>query len=142
MNSKNKLLFSFVFSCLTFLVLDVKGQGSVILEETGSISTMMEKFVKFNLQNGMVDGYRIQIITTTDRREMDEARKNFLRLFPSLPITWKHIAPNYQVRVGAYWNKNDAISAIHDIRRHFPMSTPVSELIDKKEFLLIESNTK
>ena len=128
-----------IFILNTFLLLavssEINAQGIVNFHENGNITSLMEQFLAFNMQNAMIPGFKIQIISTTDRREMDETRQKFSNLYPTLPISWKHIAPNYQVRVGAYRTKSDLMAVINDIRRNFPMSTPVADMIDKKDLI-------
>ena len=133
-----KQKFKFTFILLLFLSginYQLCSQGKVTFEETESISNLMDQFLAYNLQNAMIPGFKIQIISTSDRREMDDARARFVRLFPNYAISWKHIAPNYQVLVGAFRTKSDLMGNINDVRRHFPMSTPVSDMIDKKDLI-------
>ena len=136
---KMKIKIHKISILLTFIFLaansEIKAQGSVNFQENGNITSLMEQFLAFNLQNAMIPGFKIQIISTTDRREMDETRQKFSSLYPTLPVSWKHIAPNYQVRVGAYRTKSDLMAVINDIRRNFPMSTPVADMIDKKDLI-------
>ena len=131
-----KLKFILVFTLLIMSThITLFGQGRVSFDETGNISQLMDQFLAYNMQNALIPGYKIQIISTTDRREMDEARAKFIRLFPNYAISWKHIAPNYQVLVGAFRTKSDLMDYINDVRRHFPMSTPVADMIDKKDLI-------
>jgi hypothetical protein len=113
----------------------VSGQGKVNFIEEPKVGAMISKFLAYNLNNSTIPGYKIQIINTTDRREMDNARYRFSNLFASMPISWKHVAPNYIVRVGAYRTKSELFNDIQEIRKYFPMSTPVVDVIEKKDLI-------
>jgi hypothetical protein len=113
----------------------LSGQGKVTFQEEDGVASLMNKFLAYNISNSTIPGYKIQIISTTDRREMDAIRYKFSSLFASTPIAWKHLAPNYIVRVGAYRSKADLLTDIQEIRKYFPMSTPVVDVIEKKDLI-------
>jgi len=111
------------------------GQGDVVFHENAMITNLMNRFLAFNTEHSTITGWKIQIISTNDRREMDEVRSKFMNLFPGTPVVWKHVVPNYQVRVGSFRTKTELMDMMQDIRRSFPMSTPVIDNIEKKDLI-------
>ena len=94
----NFLLIVFIF----LIGLKAIGQKNVNLTASTSVNMMMEKFVTQGKSNETIKAWRIQIITTDDRREMEKAKSMFSSLYPNINVDWKHVAPYYQVRVGYY----------------------------------------
>lgn len=139
---KKRLLFGpafqkwilFVFILLSMFNKSV-AQGQVNFHENAMVSNLMNRFLAYNMEHTTIPGWKIQIISTNDRREMDEARSKFGYLFPGIPVVWKHVVPNYQVRVGAFRTKTELMDMMQDIRRSFPMSTPVIDNIEKKDLI-------
>lgn len=113
-------------------------QGKVVFEETREVHDLMSKYMSYNIRNSTIQGWRIQIVSTSDRRSMDEARSRFNNIYPSMSVSWKHVPPNYQVRAGAFRTKSELMSVMEDVRRNFPMSTPVIDNIDKKDLIPYE----
>ena len=97
------------------------------IKEDPIISNMMEKFSEFNKQKKTTTGWRIQIASTTDRRQMDETVKNFGRNFPDIPLTWIHAKPYYQVRVGAYKHKIESLRLLNTVKVDYPTAYPVQD---------------
>ena len=118
-----------------FACINLTGQGEVTFHENAQVTNLMNRFLSYNLEHATIIGWKIQILSTTDRREMDEARSKFVYLFPGIPITWKHVVPNYQVRVGSFRTKTELMDMMQDIRRNFPMASPVIDNINKKDLI-------
>jgi len=131
---KTLLVVVFCFSAMSMAF----SQGRVLFTETSEIQDLMNKYMNYNIRNSTIDGFRIQIISTSDRRAMDEARSRFNNIYPSMSVSWKHVPPNYQVRVGAFRTKSELMNVMEDIRRNFPMSTSVHDNIEKKDLIPYE----
>jgi hypothetical protein len=115
-----------IFTICLLLNLNVFAQ-KVKIQEDPIISNMMSKFAEFNKQKKTTTGWRIQIASTTDRRQMEETVKNFERNFPDVPLTWIHAKPYYQVRVGAYKNKIESLRLLNTVKVDYPTAYPVQD---------------
>jgi len=113
----------------------VIGQGSVTVNTSPSIDQMMDKFTATNKANTSIKGWRIQIITTDDRRKMEAARGKFSGLYPDVEVQWKHVAPYYRVKVGAYENKMQLMGFLLELKKNFPGVIPVMDNIKKTELV-------
>ena len=111
------------------------GQGQVNITYDKDIQRMKEKFVQENNQQDEIKGWRIQIITTNDRRKMEQAIRKFSSLYLGTDLTWNHVPPYYRVKVGAFANKLDLMAILLDLKRDFPGVIPIMESIKKSELI-------
>lgn len=128
-----KYFLIIIFSILLFSV-DIDAQ-SVTFNETYDVSSMMDRYTSNNKATSTIKGWRIQIISTNDRRAMESALSKFSGMFPDMETSWKHMAPYYQVRVGAYENKTNLMAFLTQIKADFPLATPIVDEIEKTEFV-------
>ena len=123
---------------LTFVVnLTVFAQvpGKVVFEEQASVSRAFENFVAKNRAEPTIRGWRIQIISTDDRREMENIRGRFAALYPGVPSAWKHVSPYYHIRVGAYRTKNEMMQFLTEIKKQFPAAIPAQDDVQKYDLI-------
>lgn len=106
-------------------------QHSITLNSSASVDNLMEAFVEKGKSEETIKAWRIQIITTDDRRAMEQAMGTFAALYPGVPMDWKHVAPYYQVRVGYYETKNKMMPFLLDVKKTFNSATPVYDQVNK-----------
>lgn len=121
--------------CLWFFSQDAMAQIS--FNESPGISRLMDQWIATNRVKDNLRGWRIQIITTADRREMDAAIAKFNSLYPARKIEWEHIVPYYKVKVGAYEKKMDLMPFLLELKRDFPSVIPIMDDIPKNQFIKI-----
>lgn len=121
-------------SCL-FTSLSMYGQGQVTVNTSATISQMMDQFTSTNMEEKTIKGWRIQIITTNDRRKMETARGKFASMHPDVEVKWNHVAPYYRVKVGAYENKMQLMGFLLELKNNFPGVIPVMDNIRKSELV-------
>lgn len=124
----------FIFMMASFLS-SSKLNAQVTLQEEPAITRLMQVFKSKNAQSPIIRAWRIQIITTSDRREMETAYKKFEMLYPQIDYQWEHNPPYYQVKIGAFEKKDDLESFLLELKREFPLSIPVQDDIEKKDLL-------
>jgi len=133
-----KSLFQILLPFLFLLIFGshLLNAQQVVINEEESISDLMEKYTTWEKEETKVNGWRIQIINTDDRRKMEKALSDFRHYFPNVSYTkWKQVSPYYKVIIGAYDSKLDVLAFLQDIKKHFPSAIPVIEKIDEKEVL-------
>ena len=69
----------------------------------------MDRFVEINKAKANVDGWRIQILATTDRQKLETVKQTFRYQYPNIPIDWIHSKPYYKLRAGAFATKLEAL---------------------------------
>jgi len=85
-----------------------------------------------NLQEG-IPGYRIQIFSDSGQQadqKANEARVTFMRNFPELEAYKKYYAPNFQIYVGDFRTKNEALRGKKKIEKIFPRAFIISDIIN------------
>lgn len=110
----------------------VEGQSIV---EDPSITRMMEDFVRFNRAHQTIRGWRVQVLVTTDRRQMESAKARFERLYPENKLMFSHENPFYHLKTGAFQSRERARPFLRSIRKVFPSAFLVSDDIELTEIL-------
>jgi len=123
------MLFGFLSS------FQISGQGNVNVNTSAAITQMMDQFTSTNKAENTIKGWRIQIITTNDRRKMESARSKFSSMYPDIDVKWNHVAPYYRVKVGAYENKMQLMGFLLELKNDFRGVIPVMDNINKSELI-------
>ncbi len=128
-------VYAFFFLLFIISSYTIKAQEVVITEEP-SISALMEKFIEWNAEKDYVDGWRIQIINTDDRRLMEKTIASFKNRYPYIGnVNWEQVSPYYKVKVGGFGSKIKAQAFLAEVRQYFPSAITVWEKIKEKELL-------
>lgn len=125
----------YTFFLILFISISFSSVAQVNIIEEADISRLMNSYVSQSKASDSVQGWRIQLITTNDRRKMEAARSKCAELYPELKAEWKHVSPYYQVRIGAYRTKLELQSFLLQLKEDFPNAIPVLDQIKKVELL-------
>lgn len=113
----SRLFVLFLLSCL----LSVPAMAQKIeIKEQPLIAQMMDQFVESNKARNTVDGWRIEILATTSRQQMENVMQSFQYRYPNLPIDWVHNNPYFKLRVGAFATKLEATHMLHVLKKDYP----------------------
>ena len=110
-------------------------QGTVNVSTSATITQMMDQFTSTNKAESTIKGWRIQIITTNNRRKMEAARTKFSSMYPDIDVKWNHVAPYYRVKVGAYESKMQLMGFLLELKKEFPGVIPVMDNVNKSELI-------
>ena len=114
------LIFSGLYS--------VQGQAQQIaINEDYEVQQLMEKFVSINTSKSYVEGWRVQVISTTDRQRLESVRQSLKIRYPYLSTSWVHNRPYYRLRAGAFASKLEALRLQHLLREYYPGSIPTRD---------------
>ena len=103
--------------------LAVRAQVQII--EHGPFSQMLEAYAEQNRDpSRRLDGFRIQLMATTDRLKLEEAERKFRDAYPNYPVDWRHEPPYYKLRTGAFTERDRATAFLYRIKRQFPSAYP------------------
>ena len=119
----------------SFFSAQMMAQGTVNVNTSAAISQMMDQFTAENKAENTIKGWRIQIITTNNRRKMESARREFSSMYPDIEVKWNHVAPYYRVKVGAYENKMQLMGFLLELKEDFPGVIPVMDDVEKSELI-------
>lgn len=112
------------------------GQGQISIRQSHAIEQMMLVHLRVNQNTPGVEGFRIQLYSGTGARARQEAqnlRARFLTIFPGEKITIEYKAPFWNVRVGYYRHKHEALPLLKKVRVDFPGSYAVRDIAIKPE---------
>lgn len=108
------------------------------LVESPEITSLMERWKTYNLEHQELTGYRIQILATIDRRQMESARNRFENHYPDFPIHTTHNDPYFQLKTGAFLTMQKAQAFLKMLQKDYPAAIPVTDEIKVDELLLYD----
>lgn len=99
-------------------------QTGIVYEEDERVDALLKELKTYEIQGNVVimDGYRIQIYFSNERKLAEEQRMKFIKLYPQHESFIEYDAPNYTVKVGSFRTMEDAEDFRAMITRDFPMS--------------------
>ena len=129
----NRLFILILFSISGFCVESI-AQGIQVTEH-GNIRTVMDQYINQNKTDPTVEGWRIQIISTDDRRKMESFKEKFEQAYPGMFLEWEHRNPWYLVKVGAFKTKLELQAFIQELKDDFPQAIPIKDQVRKAELI-------
>jgi hypothetical protein len=128
------------FASLTFLIVligsnHLTAQTAVAINTESGIDALMELFQTENEAENKVDGWRVQILATTDRNRLETVESAFKVNYPSVLVDWVHTKPYYKLRAGAFQTKQEAERLKHTLERQFEGVYLVKDKVSENELL-------
>jgi len=118
MNLKYNLLLSFLFLFVSVISFSQIQEGTINIESSPEIKTLIAKKIAYNKENHLVDGYRIQLFYGSESG-VRRTKNKFASLFPNTPSYIDYDAPEWKVRVGNYKDRLAADKALSKIILEF-----------------------
>lgn len=101
-----------------------------------AIEQLVRTWTAQNRANPRIDGWRIQIMSSTDRQRVESGKTQFLGLYPTVPADWVHEKPYYKLRVGAFQTRQEAMSFLLQLKYSYPDAYPTRDTnIHPRDFL-------
>ena len=128
------------FASLMFLVVligssQLMGQSAIAINTEAGIDALTELFQTQNEAENKVEGWRVQILATTDRNRLETVESAFKVNYPSVPVDWVHTKPYYKLRAGAFQTKQEAERLKHTLERQFEGVYLVKDKVSENELL-------
>ena len=130
-----------IIFCLLIIGTNTLFAQSIVHEEV-EVRELMDKFERIGKSNEFINGWRIKIVNTTDRREMERAKYKFSQLFPDSRSTSSYENPYYSVRTGAFEKRIDLEPFLVTLKEQFRNAIPVRDKIKKEEIVLALTDGK
>ena len=141
-----------IFAFLFFSVVHVSAQNVVIVEDP-QITKMMSVYVggattptainnngnatpngnNANVPVQILDGFRLQIMASTDRRSVENGQSTFVSKYPSTFNLWVQAKPYYRLRIGAFATRSEAMRYLQVIKKDYPDAYVVPDRIKNIE---------
>ncbi len=115
-------LFSILFICSA----DISAQNISIIEPP-LLKDLLERHVELNKQREFVKGWRVQILATTNRIELEKSMNNFNLYYPEIPVNWVHEKPWYKLRAGAFSTKLETAKLMFELKERYPGAYPTKD---------------
>ena len=133
--------FSFFFKC--FFCLMVAGWGcqsvamgqEIQLNEDPKITQLQRNWVNANRSSPRIEGWRVQIMASTDRTQVEEGRNRFRQLYPEVAADWIQEKPYYKLRVGAFRSKLEALAFVSTLVEYAGAYPAKDSNIHPRDFL-------
>ncbi len=117
-----------LFFAVIFLGLGIsQGEAQVSINEQPEVSSIMTRYVSQNKARTETSGWRVQILSTSDRRKMEQVKSDLIRKYPQFTPVWTFDAPNYKLKVGACRNKLETERIKYIIKKEFPSAFSVKD---------------
>jgi len=107
--------------------------AQVTFNEQSAVKRLMEYYVSQNRGEHSIDGWRIKIVSTTDRRELERAKGKFEQYYPKQGCIQDYEAPYYSLKYGAFETRLDVEPMLVQFKRDFPNAIPFRDKILKSE---------
>lgn len=125
----------YLIPILLLVLCSTHSDAQVTFSEDSAVQSLMSRFTSLQKQQISLKAWRIQVVTTTDRRNMESAIAKLSQKYPELSYDWTHASPYYQLKVGAFEEKQDLQNLLITLKRDFPSAIPVMDDIEKSELL-------
>ena len=120
--------------CLTMAVGLMTAQEFTVKEDP-AITKLMNNYVQHNQLHQKVRGWRVQVLVTTDRRQMESTRDKFSEEFPGHILHYKHENPFYHLKTGAFLTQAAARPYLKEIKDVYKSAFIVSDEVDVSEVI-------
>lgn len=127
-----------ILQIIFLLLLGYTTMTGQTIEEDPAVTKMMEDFVEFNKAHQTVRGWRVQILVTTDRRQMETTRREFEATYSDYKIYYQHDKPFYHLKSGAFLTQAAARPFLRLMQKSYASAFVVSDDIDLEEVLLYQ----
>ncbi len=99
--------------------------NNVVVHKDPRIELLMKKQIEINeitTRNSrrFVEGYRIQVISTNNRKKAMDAKTKIYQRFPELKAYLLYQSPFFRLKVGNFMQREDAENYLQDILQLFP----------------------
>lgn len=114
----NKLII--LFSILVYTSFNLQAQKAKLnLNTDAFLDTAIQKNINKNRIANVVDGYRIQLFSGSERNNANALKTKFLKLYPETPVYLIYQQPYFKLRVGDYRTKIEAQQIFYKLQNDF-----------------------
>jgi hypothetical protein len=113
--AKNIFFFWLIIgSCLV-----ASAQKNITIKQEPWLQKLLDRHIELNTTIKRVQGWRIQLISNSERNEVMNAKTSFLTLYPNTKTYLTYQQPYFKLRVGDFADKADAYQFMKEINDHF-----------------------
>ena len=120
-----------IFSNLAFY--DGRGGRVELVQPVQVENLLMMQIHNNKQQEGSIPGFRINIFSASGqaaRQNANDTRASFMRRFPEMEAYQEYNNPNFQIWVGDFRTKNQALKELKRVERVYPRAFIAPTFID------------
>ena len=125
-----RILFIILFCGLSVFLY---GQGQVQYDKEPIIDTIEQAHQNAWKSIKGIDGYRIQLVASSTRKNAQNVYNEFTTSFPDVSAYLSYMEPTFRVRVGNFKNRIDAYRFLMRIQYQFPGAFITKDKISFKD---------
>lgn len=130
---KNSAILIICILSLGGLLAQNTNAGSSIIISDARIDSLVQLHIEYNANHPVFQGYRIQILMASGNDALDiteNAKTEFLELYPDIPVYLTFGEPDYRVRVGDFRTRLEAEKFLEEINRKYPGAWVIQDYIN------------
>lgn len=117
---------------MIFCLQDLQAQNIV---EEPLITQMMRSYADYHKNHTEMRGWRVQLVATTDKRQVESARAKFRQTYPEYDVLYTHVPPFFHLKTGAFLKKQDALPFLEKMKDTYPGAFLVADQLEVSELL-------
>lgn len=98
------------------------------------VQKVVDWYRDVNRENKILEGWTIQILSTRDRREMEQERDRFIYRYPEYRVRQSFDEPFYRLKVGSFTSKLEALALRQELQKQYRSAVLVKEEINKEDY--------
>lgn len=112
--------FLIFISIITFISINTFAQkAKLTVNNDAYLDTAIQKNIDKNKIANVIDGYRIQLFSGSERNNANALKTKFLKLYPETPAYLIYQQPYFKLRVGDYRTKIEAQQIFYKLQDDF-----------------------
>lgn len=133
---KSLLLIALIFLSITLKAQTISStlpNGNVTIKQDTMIKVLMDYSDSIAVHKLSVQGYRIQLTTSSNRKSVLDMKAQFSMLFPDTKAYIEYQQPTFKLRVGDFESRISAYAFQQEILNSFPNAFIVQDNISLGE---------
>lgn len=119
-----------LFIAAVFITMNCSAQeGQITVVQDTSILRVLNLYATFAKEKREVSGYRIQLASNNNRKELLNMKAKFIQQFPDQTAYVEYAAPQFKLRVGDFKTRGEADLFLTEARVYFSSAFIVPDKI-------------
>lgn len=114
-----KILLLFAISLLGMFITATELKAQINVNCDPQVENMMQVFKNANVKETKIEGYRIQIVQTSDRDKVRKLKTELLQDFPDMRVYETYEAPFFKLRTGNFTSRYEAYQVLVQLKEKF-----------------------
>lgn len=113
----------------------LRAQRMVAITPDEDVDRVLNLFSDVNEREDKVEGWRVQLLATTDRQQLETTERKFRADYPSVSVDWVHNKPYYKLRAGAFFTRQEAERLRQNLSEEYEGVYLVKDQVEETELL-------